>query len=141
MGTPPMDAEKKYLAELKEQVKNYMLEEHIEFVAGAPHAKMPEYYRQAHLFVNPSSTGSLDKVVLEAMASGCLVLTCNEAYKKILAEKYIFEKGNVVDLADKIVNLLTAPPDPALREIVVKHHNLNNLIDKIINQFQQKNEN
>ncbi len=135
MGTPLVEPEKKYLADLKEQAKNYKLNEHIEFLAGAPHAKMPEYYQEADLFVNPSSTGSLDKVVLEAMAAGCLVLTCNEAYKKILADKYIFEKGNANDLADKITNLMTAPADPQLREIVVKHHNLNNLIDKIIGQF------
>ena len=127
MGTPLVEAEKKYLAGLKEQVGDYKLNEHIEFLAGASHAKMPEYYQKADLFVNPSSTGSLDKVVLEAMAVGCLVLTCNEAYRKILADKYIFEKGNADNLADKIANLMTAPSDSALREIVIKHHNLNNL--------------
>lgn len=135
MGTPLIDAEKKYLTELREQVKKYKLENYIEFLAGVPHFQMPRYFQEADLFVNPSSTGSLDKVVLEAMASGCLVLTCNEAYKKILNEKYIFEKGNANDLADKIAKLMTAQSDQELREIVVRNHNLNTLIDKIIDQF------
>lgn len=135
MGTPLVESEKEYLAGLKEQVAKYKLDNYVEFFAGAPHAKMPEYYREADLFVNPSSTGSLDKVVLEAMASGCLVLTCNEAYKKILQNKYLFERDNALDLADKIASVMTALSDPALREIVVRHHNLNNQVDDIISQF------
>lgn len=135
MGTPLLELEKEYLADLKELVAQYKINNNIEFLAGASHAKIPKYYREADLFVNPSSTGSLDKVVLEAMASGCLVLTCNEAYEKILQDKYLFEKGNAMDLANKIADLIAAPPDPKLRGIVVRHHNLNNLIDGIVSQF------
>ena len=116
-------------------VRNCKLEECVEFIDGAPYAQMPRYYQEADLFVNPSSTGSLDKVVLEAMASGCLVLNCNEAYKDILADKYLFQKGNEKDLARKIVYLMSQNKDPILREIVVKNHNLDNFIEMVLRFF------
>jgi len=85
--------------------------------------------------VNTSSTGSLDKVVLEAMASGCLVLTCNEAYNETLESNYRFQKGNDKELADKIFNLKDVSGNKNLREIVVKNHSLNNLIEKVLHEF------
>lgn len=134
-GHPLVKSEKEYLNSLKEQVLKNGLGEHVEFVDGLPYSKMPQFYCQTDLFVNPSSTGSLDKVVLEAMASGCLVLTCNEAYREILSSRYLFEKKNPEDLAEKIFNLMKTPKDPSLREAVVKNHNLDNFIDKIISEF------
>ena len=135
LGTPLLDSQKEYLENLKQLVKIYTLDGYIEFLPGVPYNRMPEQFQWADLFVNPSHTGSLDKVVLEAMASGCLVLTCNEAYKEILAEKYMFKKGCAEDLAVKIADLMAAQRDEALREIVVKNHNLDNLVDKIISEF------
>ena len=135
LGTPVSDSQKKYLEGLKTLIQSYKLQDFVKFFGGISFLKMPEQFQRADLFVNPSSTGSLDKVVLEAMASGCLTLTCNEAYKEILAEKYMFERGDAENLAVKIADLMTAPKDPALRETVVKNHNLDNLIDKIISEF------
>lgn len=137
IGRPSLDSQKRYLEELKNLVANYNLQKWIEFLDGVSYFEMPERFRWANLFVNTSYTGSLDKVVLEAMASGCLVLNCNEAYREILSEKYMFKKENPVDLAEKIINLIPAPKDPNLREIVVKNHNLDNLISKIIAQFNE----
>jgi len=135
VGHPLVKSEKEYLESLKEFIKNSRLKDYAEFIDGVPYAKMPERYNEADLFINPSSTGSLDKVVLEAMASGCLVLNCNEAYQEILDQKYLFKKGDAADLAQKIVNLMRAGKDYALREIVVKNHNLNDFIDKIVLAF------
>jgi glycosyltransferase involved in cell wall biosynthesis len=138
LGTPFLDPQKEYLENLKELVKIYSLASYIEFLPGVPYHRMPEQFQWADLFVNPSSTGSLDKVVLEAMASGCLVLTSNEAYKEILAEKYMFRGGDAENLAVKIADLMIAAKDDNLREIVVKKHNLDNLIDKIIDVFNKR---
>ena len=101
IGKPLLESQQEYLDQLKSLIKNYNLQDYIEFLNGVSYFEMPRYYQEADLFVNPSSTGSLDKVVLEAMASGCLVLNCNEAYQEILPEKYLFKKGDVKDLAQK----------------------------------------
>lgn len=131
IGRPFLKNQEEYLANLKNLVKNYQLEQYIEFPGGVCYFEMPKYYQEADLFINLSSTGSLDKVVLEAMASGCLVLNCNEAYEEILSDKYLFKKQDITDLAEKISNLMQSPKDKTLREIVVRDHNLDNLIDKI----------
>ena len=107
----------------------------MEFSAGVPHNDLPAIYQDSDLLVNLSQTGSIDKMVLEGMASGCLVLTCNEAFKPILPGKYLFEKKNPQDLAEKIVDLMAAPKDGNLREIVQKYHNLDDLIEKICQRF------
>lgn len=135
VGQPLLKAQERYLASLKDLVKNYKLEKYIHFSGGVSYFEMPKYYQEADIFINPSSTGSLDKVVLEAMASGCLILNCNEAYGSILADKYMFKRGDKNDLAEKTLCLIGAPKDLALREIVVKNHNLDNFIDKIISAF------
>lgn len=135
LGRPLLRPQEEYLADLKNLVKSYKLEQYIDFFGGVSYFEMPKQFNWANLFVNPSHTGSLDKVVLEAMASGCLVLNCNEAYQDILADKYLFKKKDANDLAEKIVNLMEAPQDKSLREIVVKGHNLDNLMTKFIQQF------
>ena len=45
---------------------------------------IPALYRRASVVVNASTTGSVDKVVLEAMACSRLVVTCNEAFPRLL---------------------------------------------------------
>lgn len=135
LGRPLLKSQEEYLIDLKNLVKKYNLEGYIEFAGGVSFSEMPEQFNWANAFVNPSSTGSLDKVVLEAMASGCSVLTCNEAYKDILADKYLFKKGDENDLARKITYLMGQDKDPSLRETVVKNHNLNNFTEKIIASF------
>lgn len=137
IGHPLIESEKTYLQGLKDLVRSSGLDEKIEFIDGVSYYQMPQHYQETDLFVNPSSTGSLDKVVLEAMASGCLVLNCNEAYEEILPEKYLFQRKNPEDLAKKIVNLISAPQDTSLRELVVRNHNLDDFIDKIILIFKK----
>lgn len=137
IGHPLIRSEKEYLRDLRVLVNDKKLTRYVEFIDGVPYSKMPEQYREADLFINSSSTGSMDKVVLEAMASGCLVLNCNEAYRQILTEKYLFSKSDENDLAQKIVNLMRSGRDYSLREIVVKNHNLDNFIERIVAQFHE----
>ena len=95
---------------------------------------MPGYYQGADIFVNLSSTGSIDKAVLEAMACGCLIITSNEAFKEILPAKYLVENSARV-FADRIIEFKNSAPQDDLRQIVVEHHSLDKLINKIIQCF------
>ncbi len=135
IGSSIEDYEKQYLKKLKNLVKEKKLEDYIKFLGSVSYDKMPKYYQDSDLVINLSHTGSVDKVVLEGMASGCLVLTCNEAFEPILDNKYLFKKKNFQDLVGKIINLKSAKEDKNLRKIVIKNHNLDNLIDKIIKSF------
>jgi len=135
IGTPIEDYEKEYFEQLKELIAEKKLRNYIKFLGGMNHRQMPRYYQDADLFINTSFTGSMDKVVLEAMASGCLVLNCNEAYRETLDEKYMFRRKDSKGLAEKIFNLKDAPKNGNLRRIVIENHNLDGLIKKIIRQF------
>jgi guanylate kinase len=65
------------------------------------------------------------------MVSGLLVLTSNRAFKNILAEKYFINK-NPEEIAERIIKLSQLEPDSNLCDYVVKNHNLENLIKKIV---------
>jgi glycosyltransferase involved in cell wall biosynthesis len=143
VGGPVLKKEKEYEKKIKELVKEKELEKYIKFVGPIPHNQILSYYQNCDLFVNLSQTGSVDKVVLEAMACQKLVLTCNEAFEDILNKELLFEQKNSHDLANKIISLMNLSDKDReeiasdLRNIVVKNHNLNKLIDKIIEQFQR----
>ncbi|MBI4160657.1 MAG: glycosyltransferase, partial [Candidatus Yanofskybacteria bacterium] len=77
---------------------------------------------------------------LEAMACGLPILTCNEAYENILGkyrELLMYPKKDFETLADKIKHMIglenaeRGEVSSYLREIVVRDHNLEGLINKI----------
>lgn len=41
---------------------------------------------QSDVFINLSATGSLDKAIVEAMATGCLVISSNDAFRRMAGE-------------------------------------------------------
>lgn len=130
-----------YFENLKQMVIKMNLQTNVEFLGSKPNAEIPTYLAQSNVSINLSGTGSIDKAVLEAMACGCLVLTSNEAFKEILPPELMVEMNNPKKLAEKIKRLIALPKYKAdelrheLRQEVVKNHNLDNLVKKIITQF------
>jgi len=135
VGSPLEDYDKEYFEKLKNLIREKKLENYVNFSGGVPHNKMPKYYQSSDLVINLTPTGSFDKVLLEAMASNCLILTCNEAFESILDNKYLFKKKDFQELAGKIIRLKEAKKDKKLREIVMENYNLDSLIGKIISKF------
>jgi glycosyltransferase involved in cell wall biosynthesis len=89
-------------------------------------------------------TGSLDKAVLEAMACGAIVLSCNDAVAEMLGnykDILIFEKNNERDLSDRVKKIIAADDHylielrKSLKEIVVSGHGLPGLVRKILQIF------
>jgi len=109
--------------------------------------KIPAFYGRASVFVSTSLTGSVDKVVLEAMASGRPVLTCNESFPPIfaelgpVAEQLTFEKGNAQQLAERIEGLLALDAKGrhelglALRGLVERDHEIDRLMDRLVHEM------
>ncbi len=133
-----------YLDSLIEFVQNAGLDGVIKFQGELDYNFVDEAYEEASLFVNLSQTGSLDKTVLEAAASGTVVLTSNEAFEaplKKIDERLFFLRDNPEDLAKKITQMkqLTwqerVDLGKRLRQWVETNHNLKNLAGKIITEF------
>lgn len=134
-GWPIMKDDKVYFEKLKNLIKENHIENKIFFIGAISYYDIAEFYQSGDLFVNLSDTGSLDKMVFEAMASGLFVLTSNEAFKNILPEKYFVGK-NPTEIAEKIIALSKTEFDPTLRDYVVKNHGLRQLIIKLISLMQ-----
>ena len=103
------------------------------FLGKIEHKNLPEIYRNHDVFVHLSRTGSLDKVILEAMACGMTVLSCNDASRAFLPEEYVFRQDNAEGLAGRI-KFATHNPK-SFREFVLKNHNLESLVKKLSDHF------
>ena len=132
VGGPAMERDKEYLDSLKKLVISLELGNFIHFVGPRPHSDIADIYRDHDIFISTSTTGSLDKSVLEAMSSGLTVITANEAFQAVLPGKYFIEKRSPEFLAERIKALADEPrPNLILRNLVVENHGLENTIKKI----------
>ena len=133
----------------QEALKNIAREEalyDIEWVAGVPNRQVVAILQQADLFVNTSATGSLDKAILEAMATETPILTCNEAVNEILDTERLlctFERGNVAMLSQRIRIILELSENEriqlgrALRDVVVRNHTIDSLVNRILKAVEE----
>ena len=136
------DSQKEYLESLKKYVAGHGLEGVVTFAGALPHAQITERLQGSDLFVNMSNTGSIDKAVLEAMACGVPAITSNEAFEGIL-ESYggFFQNGNYEEFSKNILAYMDKTDEEklrtkkALREEVVKSHNLRQLIGRIVEKL------
>lgn len=140
VGRPVMPYDFEYFERLKKMVGNLGLKDFVEFIGFIPYSQIADYYKDSDIFINLAPRGGIDKAVLEAMASGSLVLVSNEAFKKYFGDFdrfLIFRYANPDDLSEKIKSLLKLPREKLrsvstfLQESVGRDHNLSDTIDKI----------
>ena len=134
VGAPYLAEDEIYLEALKELVKNSGLDGVVEFLGSYPNDRLSAIYREHGIFLHASKTVSLDKAVLEAMASGLYVVSSSEAFK-FLPELYRADVNDAANLADKIREIIETNPVNNLRDIIIAKHDLNFLIKKIYNFF------
>ena len=141
VGGPATAADKDYLEVLRALVHKKNLEQVIRFVGSVPNKELPVYLERADIFVNMSRTGSLDKAVLEAMASGVPVVTSNEALREVLgpdAQSLMFTTGSANECSERIksVQALSLAERRILagrlHDVVEKEHNSKMLIPRIL---------
>lgn len=133
VGGPLMRRDENYFAKLKKMVSDLGLESYIIFQGSRPFTEVPEIYREHDIFVSMSTTGSIDKTVLEAMSSGLTVITSNEAFAEFLKPPYYLEKRSAELLAERIKSLAKENrPNMMLRDLVEKNHSLEGTITKIV---------
>lgn len=138
VGQPVMPHDFEYFESLKKLVGDLGLEDFIEFVGFVPYSQIAGYYKESDIFVNLSPKGGIDKAVLEAMASGSLVLISNTAFRKYFDNYALFfECSNSVDLVDKIIflNRLPSKNKKDISDFLVRsvssHHRLGTVISRI----------
>ncbi len=135
VGTPITPGDFVYEAKLKELINEKGLSEEVAFLGPKLYSEMPAVYAEHDLLLHASETGSIDKVVIEAMATGLPVITSSEAFYDILPDKYSVREKKPAKMAEKIMVLKAARRDLMLRDIVLKNHNLDKLLSLILNAF------
>ena len=144
IGTPFYADDRAYLAELEGLVRELALEAHVTFVGKVPNRLMVDEYRHCDVLINASHTGSIDKVVLEAMACEKPALTCNESFAPVLAnheDMLMFAPSNPAELAERLTSVLALDESDrselgrALRQIVVDDHSVAGLTDRFVEVF------
>lgn len=134
-----------YLESLKKLSQDFKIGDRVEFSGPVSYEKMPEYLGNSEILINAVPFGGLDKVVLEAMASGVVPLTSNSVFLNVFSaevnQDLVFKTGDIEDLKNKLKNILdkkfyqNESLRAELRDVVVKKHNLDNLIDKIFKEI------
>ncbi len=135
-----------YLAEIKKMISDSGLDDNFIFSGNINHEALPAKYQAADIFINTSATGSLDKTVLEAMATGLFVINSNYGFNEILAfrPECRFKQGDDQDLAAKIKFAFSLTPlqrrdsGLALRGIVAADHALEAFIKRLYGVLTEK---
>lgn len=145
IGGVIQDYHQNYLESLKKLSQDLKIGDRVEFSGLVSYEKMPEYLENSEILINAVPFGGLDKVVLEAMSSNVIPLSSNSAFLSVfpqdISQDLVFKTGDLEDLKNKLKNILDKKLYQneqlrlELRNVVVKNHNLDNLIEKIFNEI------
>lgn len=141
VGDATSEEEHCYKRELIKSIESLNDKGRVELLGRLDPSEIARLLNQTDVFVNLSGTGSLDKAILEAMSSGCLILSCNKAFSAIVRreglELFLIEPTpeSVCEGMDRIAAMDAEKRETLalmLRNIVVRDHNLNGLITRIV---------
>ena len=136
-GEPITADDRVYLRELLGIIAHHGIGEHVVFTGGLPHREMLGHYQLAVLFLHASTTGSIDKAVLEAMSTGLPVISSSEAFPTILPKEYVLTAGTAEDFCRAIKLHWNTGRDPRLRKIIEERFDLSRLVSRIIGSMKE----
>lgn len=117
---------------LENLAEHLSLASRIHFLGSQTQEQLRKEYRTAGVFIHASETGSLDKVVLEALACGLPVITTSAA----LVGLPIVVASAMPDAIAKEVLAAHEVDAKLLTEYVREHHSLQQLIPAIVREMQ-----
>lgn len=144
VGSAPSANEKHYESELNDRLSRAGEKPEDILVGSVSHAQMPQMRASVDYFLHASETGSLDKVVLDAIISGVVPVSSSAAYKELFEgfESLLnYPQGDSTALSERIVSLTMLSEHAqeeirtALFERVVSAHSLQSLIPRILAQL------
>jgi len=133
VGDTLTDLDTDYLEAVRAAAVERGVADAVSFVGAVPFDAIADWYRRGGWFVNLSATGSLDKAILEAMASGCVPISSNKSFAEISRREGwhdLVAGEDAAGVAAAIGRLMDLPEadrrdlQRRLREFVVHHHSL-----------------
>jgi glycosyltransferase involved in cell wall biosynthesis len=148
VGAGLVESDRSYREEVERRIAAHGLEERVHLHGAVPWLEVPPWFQRASVVVNASHTGSIDKVVLEAMAMERPVVSCNDAVPPLLAatgarrDLLSFPPGDSAALAAAVARLLDmddaerARLGRELRGIVAKDHEVGALMERLVRSME-----
>jgi glycosyltransferase involved in cell wall biosynthesis len=146
VGGPLTEADERTAAALRERAHGLGIKGSVSFEGPVPFTDIAPWYRRGGIFVSLSETGSLDKAILEAIASGCLPVVRNDAFAELAARHGVEELvpgAGAAAVAVTLEHALALAPERRaelrreLREAVREEHGLESLIDAITGRLEE----
>jgi glycosyltransferase involved in cell wall biosynthesis len=146
IGGAGLPKQETYLEKLKKLAFELDIEKRVHFVGSVPNAKIIEFLKDADCFASTSNTGSLDKAMAEAMATGLPTVSSNIAMREVLgdlSERLMFGPGDDNGLAERLFVIMAMSAEERnelgkrLREIIVRDHDLKTFVRKIISGIRE----
>jgi glycosyltransferase involved in cell wall biosynthesis len=143
-GGPLTPADQDYVELLHRETRSLGIEDAVDFAGPVRFDQIPARYHHGSLFLSQSATGSLDKALLEAMASGCIPISPNESFARLASEhglEHLVPGPGPEGMAEAIVAARRLPPAEReelrarLRGIVESEHSLDALADRLMAQL------
>lgn len=144
MGNPVTKTDINYKENLIKEINLMAMEKIVKFEPAQPTKNLKSFYEGCFLLVNATQSGSLDKVVLEAMACGRPVIVASKNFKEVLgnySDKLTYDYGNHIDLGNKLLWLLGLTDEERnemckdLQKIVLENYSVDALMTKLVGVF------
>lgn len=138
VGGPVTKEDEFYEQEMRGLVKELGLDGIVNFIGEKKYSDLPEIYRRHDVFLHASRTGSMDKAVLEALASGLAVFTSSESYRDIHGGIHRFNSGDSGDLAKTIELVISSGKwlnNQETKDLIRKRYGLEPLVRKILSFY------
>lgn len=142
IGDVPDGYGSQYKAQIVDLVQELGLDEKVIFTGALTPEQVVDWSQSARVGMNLSPSGSFDKAVLENMAMGIPVISCNDAFEPLHgtyhAALHISSPDAVGELKERLSALFSLPEAnyrqmaADLRANVVREHSLPALIQRLI---------
>lgn len=128
-----------YEKKLRDLIATQHLENEITFVGPLKHNELDIEFKHADIVVNPSETGGIDKVVLEAMSHGVPVVALDDTYGELLAPFGLSISKQDPNLYVEKIEYILMHKESAkdmssrLQKVVTEGHSLSTITKRIFN--------
>jgi glycosyltransferase involved in cell wall biosynthesis len=142
-GLPVTEDDFVYLKELHTLINDLGLSKTVIFCDAVTYAELPDTLRRYGIFLSAGQTGSLDKAILEAAATGRTVISSNQGARVFLksTDDRLHIRNTPEDFCEAVRNCEKLTPVQlselahTLSESVRKEHELASLIRKIVSFY------
>lgn len=121
-----------YESEIREMIRRLELEDSVRMAGPVLYRETSRLYATHDLLLHLSATGSLDKVAIEALASGCSVFSTNKAVGEGLGSAWYWsEKLNDMAVA-RAIEMAIYGVSQSVRDKIAEQYRLTSFIDRLV---------